>query len=48
MTASTIESFTRLIGVEGVICGFSAVYLAVAEVLNEAHAKTVLPIGKIA
>jgi len=48
VTASTIEWFTRLIGVEGVICGFSAVYLAVAEVLNEAHAKTVLPIGKIA
>jgi len=31
-------------GVEGVICGSSAVYLAFAEVLNEAHQKTVLPI----
>ena len=31
-------------GVEGIICGFSAVYLGLAEVLNEAHGKTVLPI----
>jgi succinate-acetate transporter protein len=34
-------------GIIGVICGLSAVYLAVAEVLNEAHARTVLPIGTI-
>ena len=33
-----------LAGYEGVICGLSAVYLALAEVLNEAHRKTVLPI----
>jgi succinate-acetate transporter protein len=33
-----------VVGVEGVICGLSAVYLALAEVLNEAHKKTVLPI----
>jgi len=32
-------------GYEGVICGLSAVYLALAEVLNEAHGKTILPIG---
>jgi len=31
-------------GYEGVICGLSAVYLAFAEVLNEAHKKTLLPI----
>jgi succinate-acetate transporter protein len=31
-------------GYEGIICGLSAVYLAFAEVLNEAHKKTVLPI----
>jgi len=30
-------------GIEGVICGFSAVYLAIAEVINEAHKKTILP-----
>ena len=31
-------------GFEGIICGSSAVYLALAEVLNEANKKTVLPI----
>jgi hypothetical protein len=45
--AETINLFTQIIGVEGVICGFSAVYLALAEVLNEAHGKTVLPIGPV-
>jgi succinate-acetate transporter protein len=33
-----------IIGYEGIICGLSAVYLALAEVLNEAHKRTVLPI----
>jgi len=37
-------TFNNLTGIEGVICGLSAVYLAFAEVLNEAHRKTVLPI----
>jgi succinate-acetate transporter protein len=37
----TIGTFA---GYEGIICGLSAVYLALAEVLNEAHGKTVLPI----
>jgi len=36
--------YAQFVGVEGIICGFSAVYLALAEVLNEAHGKTVLPI----
>jgi hypothetical protein len=37
-------TFNNLTGIEGVICGLSAVYLALAEVLNEAHQKIVLPI----
>jgi succinate-acetate transporter protein len=37
-------TFGNLTGIEGIICGLSAVYLAFAEVLNEAHKKTVLPI----
>jgi len=37
-------TFTKITGIEGVICGFSAVYLGLAEVLNEANQKTVLPI----
>jgi succinate-acetate transporter protein len=36
--------FNTITGIEGVICGLSAVYLGIAEVLNEAHHKTVLPI----
>jgi hypothetical protein len=30
-----------LTGIEGVICGLSAVYLAIAEVLNETYGRTV-------
>lgn len=37
-------TFNNLTGIEGIICGSSAVYLALAEVLNEAHRRTVLPI----
>jgi len=37
-------SFTKVTGFEGVICGLSAVYLGVAEVLNETHDKTILPV----
>jgi len=37
-------TFNNLLGIEGIICGLSAVYLGIAEVLNEAHAKTILPI----
>jgi succinate-acetate transporter protein len=39
--------FNTITGIEGVICGFSAVYLGLAEVLNEANGKTVLPICPI-
>ena len=37
-------TFNTITGIEGVICGLSAVYLGIAEILNEAHHKTVLPI----
>lgn len=36
-----------LAGYEGVICGLSAIYLAIAEVVNEVYGRTILPIGKI-
>ncbi len=39
--------FNVITGIEGVICGGSAVYLGLAEVLNESHQKTVLPIGPV-
>ena len=31
-------------GIEGIICGASAIYTGIAEVLNEVHGKTVLPL----
>ena len=34
-------------GIEGIICGASAVYLAMAEVINEYHHRVVLPIGPV-
>ena len=33
-------------GFEGIVCGGSAIYLAMAEVLNEKFGRTVLPIGE--
>ncbi len=36
-----------LTGYEGIICGLSAVYLGLAEVLNEANGRTVLPIWEV-
>lgn len=44
ITPTDLELFTRIIGVEGIICGLSALYTALAEVLNEVHGKTVLPL----
>jgi succinate-acetate transporter protein len=37
-------TLNTVLGYEGVICGLSAVYLAIAEVLNETYEKTILPI----
>ncbi|UCE96310.1 MAG: acetate uptake transporter [Candidatus Bathyarchaeota archaeon] len=34
-------------GYEGIVCGLSAIYLALAEALNEVHGKVILPIGKV-
>ena len=48
LTASELSGNSTLLkiaGDEGVICGLSAVYLGLAEVLNEAHGKAFLPIG---
>jgi succinate-acetate transporter protein len=48
LTASELSgnaTLLKIAGGEGVICGLSAVYLGLAEVLNEAHGKAFLPIG---
>lgn len=36
---------TTLAGYEGIICGLSAIYAAIAQVINETHGRTVLPLG---
>ena len=41
------EMIGKIAGYEGIICGFSAIYLAMAEVINESQGKTILPIGEI-
>ena len=42
-----IETITRIAGYEGIICGFSAVYTGLAQVLNEVHERTILPIWPV-
>ena len=45
-TGSTaIKTFA---GYEGIFCGFSAFYAAIAQVLNEVYGRTVLPLGAVA
>ena len=36
-----------LAGYEGIFCGLSAVYLAMAEVLNEIYGREILPVGAV-
>jgi len=40
------ELIGQIAGYEGIICGLSAIYLAMAEVINEQYGRTVLPIGE--
>ena len=47
LTARDLTGSTEIgiiAGYEGMVCGLSAVYLAIAEVINEVQGKTVLPI----
>jgi len=39
-----IKQVTVLAGYVGIICGLSAVYLSVAQILNETYGKSVLPV----
>ncbi len=41
------ESIKHLAGYEGIICGLSAIYTGIANVLNEVYGKSVLPIGTV-
>ncbi len=35
----------KIAGYEGLVCGFSAIYTGIAQVLNEVYRRTVLPLG---
>jgi len=37
--------FKHATGYEGIVCGFSAIYTGLAQVLNDLHGKTLLPLG---
>jgi len=41
------KSLGQIAGYEGIICGLSAIYTGIANVLNELYEKTVLPIGTV-
>lgn len=41
---STIKTLT---GYEGIVCGVSAIYTAIASLLNEVYGSTVLPVGLV-
>jgi succinate-acetate transporter protein len=41
------EGFKHATGYEGILCGFSAIYAGLAQVLNELFGKTVLPLGPV-
>ena len=45
--ARFIPAILPFAALEGILCGFSAFYLSLAEVLNEGRSKPVLPIGPI-
>jgi succinate-acetate transporter protein len=41
------ESIGKLAGYEGIICGLSAIYAGIANVLNEVYGRVVLPLGQV-
>ena len=40
-------AITTIAGYEGIVCGLSAFYAAIAQVLNEVYGRTVLPLGSV-
>jgi succinate-acetate transporter protein len=40
-------AIATITGYEGIFCGFTAIYAACAQVLNEVYGRTVLPIGPV-
>jgi succinate-acetate transporter protein len=46
-TGDAAETWTKIAGWEGILCGFSAIYLAAAEVFKETYGREILPIGEV-
>jgi succinate-acetate transporter protein len=46
-TATGSEGIGQFAGYEGIVCGASAIYTGVAQVLNEVYGKKVLPLGVV-
>ena len=46
-TAGATDGFRHLTGYEGILCGASAIYTGLAQVLNEVYGRTVLPLGTV-
>jgi hypothetical protein len=45
--ATKNESITRIAGLEGIVCGGSAIYTGIANLLNEVYGSTILPLGMV-
>ncbi len=45
--ATGSQTLKMIAGIEGIICGLSAIYTAIAEILNEVHGREVLPLGPV-
>lgn len=44
-TGSTM--ILTIAGYEGILCGFTAIYAAMAQVINEVYGRVVMPIGEV-
>jgi succinate-acetate transporter protein len=45
--ATGSKVLSTVTGIEGIICGLSAIYAGIAQVWNEVHGKEVLPLGVV-
>lgn len=45
--ATESKQVTMIAGYEGILCGLSAIYTGIAQVLNEVYQKTMLPLGTV-
>ncbi len=41
------QAIKQLAGFEGIVCGFSAIYTGLAQVINEVYGRTIAPLGPV-